>query len=86
MKLKIDGTSFSQEGPLLFTHFGLSGPAVLKLSAWGAKGLHERNYNTPIVIDWLPEENRSQTEKKLLEMKKTNRSIEYWFRLSLLFS
>ena len=46
-----------QEGPLLITHFGFSGPAVLKLSAWAARELHACQYKTTIQIDWLPDEN-----------------------------
>jgi predicted Rossmann fold flavoprotein len=43
-----------QRGPLLFTHWGVSGPVVLRLSAWGARALHEFNYSFPLSIDWLP--------------------------------
>ncbi|HET8735175.1 MAG TPA: NAD(P)/FAD-dependent oxidoreductase [Pricia sp.] len=42
-------------GPLLITHWGMSGPAILKLSAWGAKLLHEMGYRFKIRINWLPE-------------------------------
>jgi len=44
----------SQKAPLLITHWGFSGPAVLKLSAWAARELHELSYNTPVMIDWCP--------------------------------
>jgi predicted Rossmann fold flavoprotein len=47
-----------QQGPLLITHWGLSGPAVLKLSAWGARTLHDCHYQTPIRLNWLPQHNR----------------------------
>lgn len=43
-----------QRGPLLMTHFGFSGPAALKLSAWGARLLHEKQYRVPLTINWLP--------------------------------
>jgi predicted Rossmann fold flavoprotein len=43
----------SQTGPLLITHFGLSGPAVLKLSAWAARELHAANYHAPVKLNWL---------------------------------
>jgi predicted Rossmann fold flavoprotein len=49
--LKMD--SILQSGPLLITHWGLSGPAVLKVSAWGARILHEKNYRAPLVVNWL---------------------------------
>jgi predicted Rossmann fold flavoprotein len=43
-----------QRGPLLITHFGFSGPAALKLSAWGARKLHECQYRADLMINWLP--------------------------------
>ena len=43
----------SQRGPLLFTHRGLSGPAILRLSAWGARALHECDYRFPLRINWI---------------------------------
>lgn len=43
-----------QEGPLLITHWGLSGPAVLKLSAWGARFLHTHGYHARLRVSWLP--------------------------------
>jgi hypothetical protein len=53
-KVELIGSPYIQTGPLLITHFGFSGPAVLKLSAWGARFLFDRNYRTEIKIDWLP--------------------------------
>ncbi|CAG0998202.1 hypothetical protein ANAEL_02749 [Anaerolineales bacterium] len=49
--LKMD--SLIQRGPLLITHWGLSGPAVLKLSAWGARILFEKKYRAPLIVNWL---------------------------------
>jgi predicted Rossmann fold flavoprotein len=46
-----------ERGPLLVTHWGLSGPAVLKISAWGARALHDLNYQFPLLVNWLPESN-----------------------------
>ncbi len=43
-----------QQGPLLVTHWGLSGPAALRLSAWGARWLYERGYRAGLLINWLP--------------------------------
>jgi len=53
-RIKIAGTKLEQEGALLITHWGLSGPAVLKLSAWGAREMAARNYSFGIVVNWLP--------------------------------
>jgi predicted Rossmann fold flavoprotein len=51
--LKMD--SVVQSGPLLITHWGLSGPAVLRVSAWGARILHEKKYRAPLIVNWLGE-------------------------------
>jgi hypothetical protein len=50
--VKISGTKMNYQGPILITHWGLSGPAVLKLSAFGAKWLHEQNYQASAIINW----------------------------------
>ncbi len=54
-QVEIAETSLTQSGPLLITHWGLSGPAILKLSAWGARLLHDRAYRAQLIVDWLPE-------------------------------
>ncbi|PWU14860.1 MAG: aminoacetone oxidase family FAD-binding enzyme [Chlamydiae bacterium] len=53
VRLQILGTKLMQEGPILITHFGFSGPAILKLSAWGSKYLHEQNYRAQLMINWI---------------------------------
>lgn len=68
-KVKIKETVLEQIGPLLLTHWGFSGPAVLKLSAWGARILHERHYKTGIEIDWLPEFTQNELREHLQEFK-----------------
>lgn len=55
--VKIDGTKIKTEGPLLVTHWGLSGPAILKASAYGATALAERNWNFTCTISFLPQMN-----------------------------
>jgi predicted Rossmann fold flavoprotein len=52
--VKITGTTLKESGPLLITHWGMSGPAILKLSALGARLLRERNYRFEISVSWLP--------------------------------
>lgn len=49
------GAGLTQSGPLLITHWGLSGPAVLRLSAWAARVLHDSGYRATLSICWLPE-------------------------------
>lgn len=51
--VRVQGTKLKQEGPLLITHWGMSGPAVLKLSAWGARMLHALNYRFKVQVSWL---------------------------------
>ena len=52
--VKIKGTNLKEQGPLLITHWGMSGPVILRLSAWGAKELSERHYHFEIAVNWLP--------------------------------
>jgi predicted Rossmann fold flavoprotein len=54
-RVRIAGSKLQQEGPLLITHWGLSGPAILKQSAWGARELAAMNYQFRIAINWLPD-------------------------------
>jgi len=53
--VKLVGTKWEEKGPLLITHWGLSGPAVLRLSAWGARWLAEKKYQYEVQINWVPE-------------------------------
>ena len=54
-EVSVPAAKLRERGPLLVTHWGLSGPAVLKLSAWGARALHDLNYQFPLLVNWLPE-------------------------------
>jgi hypothetical protein len=51
--VRIQGTKLEYQGPLLITHWGMSGPVILKLSSWGARFLHERNYECNVQINWI---------------------------------
>jgi predicted Rossmann fold flavoprotein len=55
VQVSVPGTMLKQRGPLLVTHTGVSGPAILRLSAWGARELHTAAYRFPLRIAWLPE-------------------------------
>jgi predicted Rossmann fold flavoprotein len=61
-EVKIAGTKFSQQGPVLITHWGLSGPAVIKLSAWAAEFLHKQKYTFTALVNWI-----NLTEEQLRE-------------------
>src|SRR5213595_3827661 len=63
-KVKIVGTKLEQEGPILITHWGFSGPSILKLSAWGARELAEKNWHFSIRINWIPEFDEPSIRKK----------------------
>jgi predicted Rossmann fold flavoprotein len=52
-EVKIAGTKLSQAGPLLITHWGLSGPAVIKLSAWAAESLYQKKYSFTALVSWI---------------------------------
>ncbi|MEL6918222.1 MAG: NAD(P)/FAD-dependent oxidoreductase [Bacteroidota bacterium] len=64
-----EGPKLESEGPLLITHWGMSGPAVLKLSSWGAKILHDYKYKFKIRVNWLPEYHEEAVYKLLSEIK-----------------
>lgn len=52
-EVRIAGTKFSESGPLLITHWGLSGPAIIKLSAWAAEDLFAMHYTFTIMVSWI---------------------------------
>ena len=69
VSIKIMGTSFEQAGPLLITHWGLSGPAVLKLSAWAARDLYAGGYDFKVKINWVPSFNENSLRAELQRIR-----------------
>ncbi len=69
VKLQIGNGKLEQTGPLLITHWGFSGPAVLKLSAWGARALHDSHYRAKLMVNWLPKYNLDRLKQELLVVK-----------------
>ena len=69
VSVKVKDTKLSSTGPLLITHWGMSGPAILKLSAWGARILSEKNYQFTIFINWLNDVDADDAEKILKNIK-----------------
>ena len=69
VSIKVKDTKLSSNGPLLITHWGMSGPAILKLSAWGARILHDKNYQFTIFVNWLNDLDSEDVEKILKELK-----------------
>ncbi len=64
-QVTLQGTKFKSEGPLLVTHWGVSGPAVLKLSALAARWLHEQNYHCTLQVNWVNERNQDVIASQL---------------------
>jgi predicted Rossmann fold flavoprotein len=72
VSIKVKDTKLSSNGPLLITHWGMSGPAILKLSAWGARILFDKNYQFMIFINWLNNIDVDECEKLLKDLKLEN--------------
>ena len=68
----IPGTKLRAKGPLLVTHWGVSGPAVLKLSSYAARLLAENDYKAPLAISWIGERTRQEVEENLLMLQTAN--------------
>lgn len=68
VEISLEKSAFKQRGPVLITHWGFSGPAALKLSAWAARDLHDCNYRTQLYINWIP-----SYDKELLFRLKTEK-------------
>lgn len=69
VEVKIVNTSLVQSGPLLITHWGFSGPAILKLSAWGARDLHALGYKGELKINWSPHLNLEAIRQTLQQWR-----------------
>lgn len=63
--VKIQGTKIAERGPLLITHWGMSGPVVLRCSAWGARELNDRNYDFKILVNWLSDKKESDVLEEI---------------------
>jgi len=68
----VRGTTLKERGPLLVTHWGLSGPAVLKLSAWGARTLHDCDYRFTLLVNWVPAFNPESLRAELDRARTAN--------------
>ena len=70
--VRFTGTKMKAQGALLITHLGLSGPAMLKLSAYAARLLHERDYRAEISINWLGDMNEEEAGMLINELARQN--------------
>jgi predicted Rossmann fold flavoprotein len=71
-KISIPGTKLATEGPVLITHWGLSGPAILRLSAWAARHFYDKKYKETILLDLSPERNHEEVKALLTSFKHAN--------------
>lgn len=71
--VKVVRSNLRSEGPLLITHWGMSGPAILKLSAWGARELHNFDYKFSIRVNWLPGYSQEDLMEDLAGLKSLHR-------------
>ena len=69
--VKIAGTKLQERGPLMITHWGMSGPGILKLSAWGARELAALQYNFTAIVNWLPAYNENSLRDDVLELRQS---------------
>jgi predicted Rossmann fold flavoprotein len=67
--VKVKGTKLEAAGPLLITHWGMSGPAILRVSAWGARELFDKSYQFTLQVNWLKDFNAVECEEELKELK-----------------
>lgn len=68
-EVAVVGEKLESEGPLLITHWGFSGPGILKLSAWGARILHDLKYSFKIEVNWLPGKSEEEVFEDLVQLK-----------------
>ena len=70
--VRIEGQKLIGQGPLLITHWGMSGPAVLQLSAWGARILAEKEYSFAILVNWLDQEREPALRQTFVDTAKVH--------------
>jgi predicted Rossmann fold flavoprotein len=70
--VRVEKTKLEADGPLLITHWGMSGPAILKLSAFGARILAENNYDFAVLVNWLHTKKEDALRQELERVKETN--------------
>lgn len=71
-QVKISGSELKERGPLLITHWGMSGPVILKLSAWGARFLKEKEYQFEISVNWLGEKSDQSLRSELQMIRESS--------------
>lgn len=77
-RVKISGTKLTESGPLLITHWGMSGPAVLRTSAWGARELAGKAYQFGALVQWIPEADDETLKAQFAHFRKTLGKQPVW--------
>lgn len=72
VEVSVPGTALREKGPILFTHWGLSGPAILRLSAWGARELNQQDYVFSMRVRWCANHNEQQILETFQEMRQSS--------------
>ncbi len=72
VEASVPGKRLRERGPLLVTHQGVSGPAILRLSAWGARVLHEMDYQFTLRLNWLPGSSEETVRRELRSFRDSN--------------
>ncbi|MDX2304376.1 MAG: NAD(P)/FAD-dependent oxidoreductase [Microscillaceae bacterium] len=72
VSLKVQSTKLQESGPIIITHWGLSGPAILKLSAWGARILKSMDYNFALHVNWMGDMNEDRVRAQVQNQKSTH--------------
>jgi predicted Rossmann fold flavoprotein len=72
VEASVPGARLRERGPVLITHQGVSGPVILRLSAWGARALYDLDYQFALRVNWLPGATAESVSGQLLELRNTN--------------
>jgi predicted Rossmann fold flavoprotein len=84
-RAKVNGTPLEESGPLLITHWGLSGPCILRTSAWGARVLAEKDYKFHLQIQWLGDHDHKRVANEIQEARKkySRKHVALWCPMGL---
>jgi len=70
--VSLPGTKIKSQGALLITHWGFSGPAILKLSSFGARVMKEKDYSFPVLVNWIDISNEDSVKEHIKDIIKTS--------------
>jgi predicted Rossmann fold flavoprotein len=78
VQVKVRGTNLVERGPLLITHWGCSGPVILRLSAWGAAELADRGYAFTVLVNWVPGHTQDEVRTQFQQARSTQGGQAVW--------